>query len=324
MSRAAADTPERRRRRLLRRLFRYRPYLLLLLFAAVIAVIVAQLGSSRRSYVMQARTHTVSIDFQGSSSKPWQLPTAVLCARRDGRASAATVAASDADAPCNPALFETVTLTNAIVEWPNGVGIKAAHGGGTGLDIQILRLPEAAAGQPPLAIDGHPVRANSRLIIPEAAWRTSGSLIFSGFMTLGTMPGGLESDHLIEGKYEVRETLLTGNPETVMQGAFFTGDEVRLINADPGDGVPVTGFLSPSHGDGADGDGIMAVAYSSLADSSMQIMRLGAAPSIIRPSWTDRALNDPLILALTALLALAVALLELIAKIRALVADDGE
>lgn len=48
----------------------------------------------------------------------------------------------------------------------------------------------------------------------------------------------------------------------------------------------------------------------------MRIGRLGAMPSFVSPSWMDRAINDPALLALSGLLALAVAVLELIKGIR--------
>lgn len=269
------------------------------------------LGGSERSYVIQAHSHAATIEFHGSRSKPWQLPQAMLCLRREGRAAAAPAAG-----PCNPALFETVELAGVLIEWPNGIGIRATQGlGDAGLEIQITSLPPVAPGEVPFSIDGHPVRVNSRLVIAGPDWRAGGALVFSGYMILGTLPGGVLSDHLIDGNFEVRETLSTGSPKTVMRGDFFTGDEIRLVGPSPEDRVPVTGFLSPARDEGT---GFTVVGYSGLADSSMEIRRLGAEPSIIRPSWPDRALNDPLILGLSVLLVLAVTLLDLPAKIRVL------
>lgn len=284
----------------------------------MLVFIALYLGDSVRSYIVQADTFSARVVFVGSTSKPWQVSSLTLCQRRTGRISAGAIDTAAAQAPCSSALYDAIELQNQIIEWPNGVAVRILRAGPDG-GIEIHIQPSSdAVGQPHLLQLGeHPVGAQDVLIIPETVWKRDGSLLFSGYLTIGAEPTSGIRDHLIAGNYEVRETLfLRARPVSVLRGDFFSGDEVTIFDAAGGDAETVTGFIQPSPNH--QGEAMRIVAYSSLGDGQMRIGRLGATPSIVRPNWMDRAINDPTLLALTGLLAFAVAILELIKGIRAI------
>jgi hypothetical protein len=283
---------------------------------AALALVAFYLGDVARTYIIQADTHSVSITFFGSESKPWLVSDLTLCQRRRARISASQIVQPGPTGPCNPAVYENVRLSNQIIEWPNDTTIRALYAARDGgLELHLQSVPADANGEPTLLIGGHAIRDHAILLLPETVWRDIGSLLFSGYLTIGSEPVSGVRDHLVKGNYEVRETLfLRSRPVPVLRGELFSGDEVQIVSGPRAGISTVTGFMLSA---GARDEGMRVVAYSSLSDAEMQINRLGATPSVVRPSWTDRALNDPALLALTGLLALIVTILELAKSIKA-------
>lgn len=275
------------------------------LLSATILVIV-MLGNDRRSFALQVQTHGMTIEFLGALARPWPLDEVVLCLRRPRQAAAE---ARSGQPFCDSRLYDEKRLTSAVVEWPDGVAIGITHlAGGPGMEIDIL--PRADGGEATrLRIEGVEVPVHSRLIIPADSWDVIGEIPFSGFVTFGGAVESSVGDHLVAGRFEAREApAFRRSPVAVTEGTFFTGDVVRLSGPGRLDRV-ATGFMTPTHGD-EKGNGFEVIAYSGLGDSALEITRPGVAPSIIRPSWSDRALHDPVVLGATALLAFLLASVE--------------
>lgn len=268
--------------------------------------VVVMLYNDRRSFALQVQTHGMTVEFRGALARPWSLDGVILCLRR-----ARQPAAPAAQGSCDSRLYDERPLSSAAVEWPDGVMASLLHlPGGPGLEVEILPRPDGDVATP-LRIEGMDVPVHSRLIVPAEAWDSIGELPFSGFVVLG---GAIESsvgDHLVGGRFEAREApAFRHSPVAVTDGEFFTGDVVRLARNDPSAAV-ATGFIIPTHGD-EKGNGFEVIAYSGLGDGALEITRPGVAPSVIRPSWSDRALHDPIVLGATALLAFLLASAEVI------------
>lgn len=285
--------------------WRYMAVALALLAAAILVIVM--LGNDRRSFALQVQTHGMTIEFLGALARPWSLDEAILCLRRPRQSSPAEP--GSAQSFCDSRLYDEKRLTSAIVEWPDGVAIGISHlPGGPGMEIDILpRLDGGEATR--LRIEGMDVPVHSRLIIPAESWEVIGEIPFSGLVTFGGAVESSVGDHLVAGRFEAREApAFRRSPVAVTEGTFFTGDVVRLSGPGRLDRV-ATGFMTPTHGD-EKGNGFEVIAYSGLGDSALEIARPGVAPSVIRPSWSDRALHDPVVLGATALLAFLLASVE--------------
>lgn len=129
---------------------------------------------------------------------------------------------------------------------------------------------------------------------------------------LGAISTPGSTGQLIEGHHKAYETLLLRNePILVSNGEFRFGDSVSIVGRDKKQ-VASVGMLS------ADPDqesGIRVVATSPTGDTYLHVTRLGSQSEIIGSSWYDRAIQDPLLIGISTLLAALLALLELMSRL---------
>ncbi len=167
----------------------------------------------------------------------------------------------------------------------------------------------------------------SLVVVPQQAWLQAGTLLFSGTFSLGAVPGNGNRDVLLEGRYEILEVpslealfgilpFVQANTRPVKTGTFFKGDQLRLLHKGTRENAEVNGFILSS---GPEEPGFNTLIFGPTGRSVLTVDRFGAvgtyadpgASSAITPSWTDRAINDPYLLALSALFALIYVLVEI-------------
>ncbi|MCG8273872.1 hypothetical protein MIC97_20520 [Aquamicrobium sp. NLF2-7] len=270
-----------------------------LVFALVLVALYGREG--RRSFAVEALTGSATVRFDGSERAVWKLEDVVLCARRSRRAAPA--AATESHPGCASGLYEVRTVASLEFRWPAGQAIGMESDG----EMLAITLSPVLAGEEPEALDvgdgGAPLAAGSRMLLDRKAVLRSSPLPVSGEVTIGTVPSGGVSGLLREGRYVVRETLPWRDvPITVSEGTLFTGDRLSFVAAGAsGAAQPAYGFLVGP--DDVKPEFTMTV-YSALGPSRMRIDRFANETALVSPSWTERAVRDPILVAFTALFSL--------------------
>lgn len=280
-------------------------------------------------YLVEARTLGARIAVSGPDTV-WKLPKVTLCT--DRATKDIPRAASWAGAGCNPGLFETTDLNGAEIRIPSGVEIlmraeadgaillRRLDGQTTGAQAPVIRLSDDQLWSP-----------GSLLRISAADWQQVSLLEFAGNIVIGQETGSGANAYLIEGRYEVREHFLRhvrlwdsdrAEPMTVVTGTLYRGDKVSFRAEDPADGteraVLATGFVAPMLGQGQRGFGVVTSSGLDKTHVQLRIKSFGTRETHITPTWVDRALRDPMLLALTAILGFAVTVLTFVVEIKKL------
>ena len=272
-------------------------------FCAFSLALVALYGrDGSRSFAVEALTGSASVRFDGSERAVWKLDNAVLCARRPRHEAPA--AASTGHPACAPGLYDVREADSIEFRWPAGLAASMEVEG----DMLAITLSPVAAGGGAAGLDvgdgGAPLASGSRILLDREAVLRSSPLPVSGDVTIGAVPSGGASGILREGRYVVRETLPWRNvPITVSEGALFAGDRLSFVaaGASEADSQPAYGFLLGSN----EGQPEFAITiYSALGPSRMRIDRFGNETAFVSPSWTERAVRDPILVAFTALFSL--------------------
>ncbi len=287
------------------RTHRFRLAAMLLGFVAFsLALIVLYGQEGRRSFAVEAVTGRVDVVFDGSERAVWKLEDAVICVRRPrGEAPAASSASHPA---CAPSLFDVRSARSVEFGWPAGqrVSIESDH---TAFAVTLSAAPSPdAPGNVDLGDAGPSLGPGSRIVLDGSAVLRSSPFPVSGEVTIGAVPSAGVTGILREGRYVVRETLPWRNvPITVSEGSLFIGDRLSFVatGTSPRVAQNVYGFLAARHSDDA-GAAFQITAYSALGPSELQIDRFGNETSFIAPSWTERAIKDPILIAFTALFSL--------------------
>lgn len=265
---------------------------------AVLAVLlVLTIGGRPGSYSTHARTRGLDVVFDAPSISAWRLEDVTLCLRDAGGRTAPGPGVSRASRLCDPKLYTVVGFENAQeFTWAPGTHLQISRVGyDTPLEIDVI-----AAGAEPVLLGGYAVTANSRLIIENEEWHEGSTMTLEGQVTLGDTPGSGSQFNVIEGKYSISEWPLWHNtPVEVVSGVLGAGDVVQMVDFVAGKDVPqranVFGFIGPA---GKDEAGFLATLFSPLGQSQLQIDRYGAIRLYVQPGATDRALRNPLLLAL--------------------------
>ncbi len=292
-----------------------RRHLVAILLVLVVALIVlAYAFPGGQIYLVEARTLGATVTV-GDAEGRWRLPPSTLCARRD-RVSPQAGAGWDGTG-CNPALFETRPLDTVEIALPKGTGIEARIDAEGGLTLRLL----APAPATPIALtDAVDWTPGSLLIVARDDWRGAGALKFSGHVVIGEVVEVGSAAYLLDGRYEIRERLLRQRlpfgetePVEVAQGTLFRGDRVEFRTRSAKDGeIVARGFVAPTYADDEGGFLVMAASDPDAVGADFLVRSFGAGPTIIRPNWTDRATRDPVFLALSAILGIAIGCLALI------------
>jgi hypothetical protein len=274
---------------------------------------IAYFAASDRSFVLSAQTRGAKIEITAQSISSWRLDRAKVCVRIDRRSSG-----EGGDPDCDGRLFDIVDIAPLEISWPVGT-VLALKQQSNSTPLEILLVD---ARQFPIDIGETALTRNSRIIVSGPDFAEAGSLLFSGYLGIGGMPRSGANDLMTSGRYEVHESLLFRNrPVRVAEGDFFSGDFVTVIDSD-NEPVEVSGFVT--NAPVGDKTGFELLAFSPAGNHRIEIDRLGARPTLIASSWLDRAVKDPWLLGLSALIAAVLSIMELVRKTSALMSGRGE
>lgn len=302
------------------------------LLAVAVAAILLYGAGRPRSYLIEARSMSADLTLTSTASGPWRFPALTACFRKEKRDRSAS---TPAGSRCDARLFDEVHYGEpAEIAWSDGSRLELRRTDASwnaGLEILVKDpSPGAENGRPvsPGRINGRELRPGSLVFVRNADWIAAGTLLFTGETVIGSVPFNNSSAILLEGRYEIREKpisasltdFLTGSSSSTMPvqtGTFFRGDELRLVGSTPGSTkpVPLSGYVAAT---GPEAAGLNFLLYGPAGSSVLEVNRYAAhtdgspgAPSRIEPSWMDRAIRDPFLLALSAILALLVASIEI-------------
>lgn len=280
-------------------------------------------------YLVEARTLGARVTVAGPDTV-WKLPNATLCSDL-GSAKDIKRATTWTGTGCNPGLFETINLTGTEIRMPSGVQIQLrAEADGAVLLRRLSDRPDQSGADPSgiRLTENHNWTPGSLLRIEPTDWQRVTLLEFAGDVEIGQETGSGANAYLIEGRYEVREHFLhqlrpwgtTGaEPTTVVTGSLYRGDRVafRKQSADnlPAETVLTTGFIAPNL-DLTPGFSIVASSGLEHKQAQLRVKSFGTREAQVKPTWIDRALRDPMLLALTAILGFAVTVLTLVVEIK--------
>lgn len=293
---------------LLRRRPRWRPSWQLtaatagvLLGAALVAGYSFPLG---QVYLVEARTLGAVVTTEGHGNA-WRLPPLVLCVPRPLPDPGAV---TPPGAACDAVFFrdEHRIAEPVGVSLPAGmqIAIRGDRDGGLVLRAVAARKPAVLAGDAAWEKDGV-------ILVAGADWERSGALRFEGRAEIGADMGSGEGAWLVEGRYQIRERLFRQRfslgreaPVEVASGAFLRGDRIAFRCAacedDAGGRVVAKGFVAPAE-NGAPGFLVTVASNPDLSRAEIAVSSFGAREVVLRPSWSDRATRDPVLVGLAAM-----------------------
>lgn len=259
----------------------------------VLVFLALTLGDREKSYSAHAQTRGLDIVFNQQPISGWQLEDMLVCFRRDGDDMAIESDGRAISRLCDPQLYQVERFRGVEFIWPEAAHLQISRVGATApLEIDVIE----SGG---LALGGAALPSRSRIVVTPEVWADAGTLPLEGQITIGDTPSSGSQLNIIEGSYSISENLVWYNkPVEVVSGSFRSGDVVRMIDgADTGD---VFGFIEPA-GEGE--AGLLATIFSSPGGSRLQLFRYGVADQQIEPSMLDRALRNPVLLALGVMVA---------------------
>lgn len=281
--------------------------------AAVLAFAATYLWPADQSYVVDAQTRGISLTFDGGAISAWRLGSATICMRARSASSVSSTQPTETVPACPLTHYRPLVQPASEIVWLKGsrIDLQATADGGIAID-----LVRTAPGQSVL-IEGSavPIPANSRILISQHSWAAHPVLPFSSAdIDIGNVPASGEQGIVMSGRYELHQTLpFRSVPITVDDGLFHTGDSLGFV---PGralalpprgaeSGYQVYGFIAPVGGSTGT---VSVVAYSALSRATLRIDRLGVETRYVEADWTHRAIRDPVLLAIAALLSILVVL----------------
>ena len=302
---------------------------LLTLIGVPILIVLSYSFPLGQVYLVEARTLGARITVTGPDAV-WKLPNATLCSDR-GANKDIRLATNWTGTGCNPGLFEINDLTGTEIRMPSGVQIqlRAESDGSVLLRRLSDRSDQTKAGSSGVRLtDQHNWTPGSLLRIEPTNWQRVTLLEFAGDVEIGQETGSGANAYLIEGRYEVREHFLrqyrpwgttSAEPTTVVTGTLYRGDRVAFHKPTKENtsalSVLATGFIAPNL-DLTPGFSIVASSSLEHKQAQLRIKSFGTRETQVTPTWIDRALRDPLLLALTAILGFAVTALTLVVEIK--------
>ncbi|MEM6385596.1 MAG: hypothetical protein AAF718_05090 [Pseudomonadota bacterium] len=289
------------------------PFLVILLYSFPLA----------QNYVVEARTLSARITVLDPDVF-WKLPKAQFCEDL-GEARDLSKAASYQGTGCNPGLFREVSLPSTEIRIPKGVQILIQYQPDGSILFQ--RLEDRFIEDKPTVrlTDSEVWTEGSVLKIKPVDWTTVTLLEFAGDVVVGEEAGSGANGYLIDGRYEVRELFLRqyrpwgnakANATTVVSDNLYRGDRIAFTNTLEPEKKLLTGFFAPLFDANARGIGIVISNGFDPTRARLAVESFGAREIVVTPSWIDRALRDPLLLALTAILGFAVTTLTFAVEIR--------
>lgn len=280
-----------------------------------------------RFFVVEAETAGLQLVAGGQPMSVWRLPGVTVCRWRKDDYRRTGPAPPD----CAGEQFEIVRPDSLDFSWPLGTALDFAPGADGAILATLSRGPANEGGEVVLP-GGLTLTTGSLLVIPAAALTMNGPLIFSGTdLAIGALPKAGRSGLLSSGQFRSREILrFRTAPATILEGGFLPGDRISFGTAVAAAKVASYGTIERVRRQGAP-PLLKIVAFSEPGLTHIVAKRLGASDASdldpatwIVPDWTDRIRNDPLGLAIVAVLGLGGAILSGVASIVTIFASARE
>jgi hypothetical protein len=300
-----------------------------LIVAAALFLVWLTVASKDRSYVLNVESFGADITSAGLALSDWRLgPGTFVCARMPSPPPVQSILTS----ACDPGAFAVAQVSRSLeFGWDEGTRLLIGIAGAGDLTVDLAQVPDGGVDIGLVEKDFWPgstktslkLQQFSRLIIPRPVLAMSGALPLSGRIVVGSVADAGSTRLLDSGRYAVRERLVgSASLTTIKEGELAFGDRVSFhAHASGRDATNAYGYLSANvssdRGDSGPNPFRMVVSTAP-GRGLLRIERLGTNPTEIEPTWTDRALRDPVVLGLTALLSLAGIVMTLAAESRAL------
>lgn len=259
-----------------------------LAFLLAIVLLSAGIGATR-TILTEASVTGITIEFSGSG-EAWALPAATICVplkRKLPRAQRGT-------GICDQRGYseQSGPLT---VAWRKGSRVVVQR-----TDRQQLAL----------TVEGVPdLEDTSRIIIDQKTLRSLGALTFTGFAVLGRPIDDGQTDMILSGEYEIRErSPFLASTEKIRIGSLRRGETASVV--DLSQEVPALQFGVLTLDEEERAVRVSMVSESGRIGMHLQFYGSGE-PAVIAPSWVDRALVSPTILALVSGLVVVSSLLAI-------------
>lgn len=266
---------------------------------SLLAIAAISLGfGSTRTFVVEAQTTGIQITFSGQAND-WALGKVVVCTprpRADPKLPRGT-------GVCDARGYTEEVLGDLRLVWTHDATVTVTTSSNAG---QAVRLVLEISGQ-----DG--IADRTRVMLDAARWAEAGALTFNGTARIGEQLASGETKMLLHGSFEAREKpVWSATTEVLKSGLLRRGEAVSVVYPGADKPAPAEVF---GHITAADqgGSGFVVGLVSAPGPVWLEVGFFGAAvPTLIAPTWIDRALTSPLVLALAALLSILISALQIV------------
>lgn len=267
-------------------------------FVCICAIAAIAMGfGATRTIVVEAQTTGLQITFSGQAND-WALGEVVVCTPR------IKIDPSLGRGPgqCDARRYIEAKDDNFRINWDRNATtiISAITPGTLVLDI---------SGQSEM-VD------RTRVLLDRQSWESVGALTFTGTARIGFQLASGESKMLLSGSFEVREKPFWSDSTEVLKSGLLRRGESAVVLVERGgkdNMAEVFGHITPSL---AERSGVTVGIVSTPGPVRLQIGFFGSTiPTQIAPSWIDRALTSPLILAIAALLSILLSALQVFGNV---------
>jgi hypothetical protein len=208
-----------KKQNILRLSSRGRPAFVSLAFLFSILILFSIFGGVQRSFLIDARTSFLQINFDGANA--WRIGEATVCLPRLNPDRSAE---TELGSPCAGIFQLSEQVDGLVLSMPNDFSlILRAESEAHGTRLRII-LPEGLRTEYP---------AGTEIVIGSSEWRQTGALLFSGHVVLGNVLGSGERHYLHSAVWSARQTSWSswfrgGATDTVMTGDVMRGAQISV------------------------------------------------------------------------------------------------
>ncbi|MCQ0971981.1 hypothetical protein MLD63_16280 [Paracoccus sp. TK19116] len=256
----------------------------------MLAIVLLSAGiGATRTILTEASVTGITIEFSGAG-EAWALPAASICTPLERKRPRT----ERGNGVCDRRGYSEQSGP-LIIAWREGSRVVVQR-----TDQEQLAL----------TVEGVPGLADtSRIVVDRKTWRSLGALTFTGFAVLGQPVDDGQTDLILNGEYEIRErSPFLASTETIRTGSLRRGETASVVDLRSRVSALQFGVLTFNEEDRA----IRVSMVSETGRIGMQLEFYGSVdPIVIAPSWVDRALVSPTILALVSGLVVVSSLLAI-------------
>lgn len=254
-----------------------------LLFALLLGF---SLWGRDRVFVVSAVTRGALIGFDGAGNQ-WSLEAPQICTPKLRPEKNVPRGLG----PCDAGRYDFVSPESLTVVWESGSEVLVQAGPGQGVTLVIQNHPTLVKG--------------TRIVLSADAWAKTGALTLSGRVEIGGQLASGATDYLVSGQYEVREQAwFSASTEVVKSGDLSRGETARIMTLGSRSG-DMTDALVFAHLTPYEEKSFQINAISASGQTALALGYFGGAqPSLILPTWIDRALSSPLFITMSLMLSL--------------------